>query len=409
MCTTPLPRLPHTPHNYISHHLSLLLLVGFPPRHHTCHHVTRRVLPVFTVLKRVPAPALSLSLFMDRLTPNPSFRPSRPTTRTRTRSRPMSPSPRPNHRRPFTDAIPSTMFITTDYDYNCISPSSPDQDLIFSMSPIQSHILSSSPPPREPVNVMSLRNKPNKKNSPPLSPLLYSFPRPSRLHSYIKQTPAPNTLTSKPLTRISQNKTLVSSRSSRTALRVDDRPLTASLIDSFSTQTQKQCESDVVSSPPRPTSTRSPHDSDSHPSSPIPIPKHKPRQADPGPFVAHPISPHPLDGTPLPSSGIASHVGRHSGNPPPSSGSSASLEPLHRIEGFDESACDSLVIDDDKSSYPDFYSSIVSSTAYSISDSTAPFRFSRYLDPEPIMDQGLDKSDGGGRFLMHQTARGHRG
>lgn len=359
---------------------------------------------------------------MDRLTPAASFRTTRPPTRSRNRTRPMSPSPRPSLRRPFTDSAPSTMFITTDYDYDYISSSSPDSDLIFNMSPIQSHILPSSPPGREPINVMTLRNKTQRKNSPPLSPLLYSFPRPSRLHPYMKQnTSAPkDILSSKPLASLSQNlgaltldsmRSAPSPRGTEAGLTAEERPLAASLVDSISPHTQKR----IVTAPPNP--TRSPLDS--HPSSPIPIPRHTPRQSDPGPFVSHTISSPPLSTylsrglgcAPLPSSGIASHVASAgfrsarkatSGDVSPA-GSSASVEPL-RIEGFDTSESE-LETDNEKvaAPFPDFRSSVVSSTACSFSDS-APFRFSRFLDSDPE-DQRLESADGEterGTFLMQE-------
>jgi hypothetical protein len=339
---------------------------------------------------------------MDRLTPAPSFRTTRPSTRSRTRTRPMSPSPRPNLRRPFTDSVSSAMFITTDYDYDYIPPSSLDSDLIFNMSPIQSHILPSSPPGREPVNVMTLRNKMQRKNnSPPLSPLLYSFPRPSKLHPYMQQnTAAPKDIfPSKPLSSISQNLSTLALDSMRSASPlhgtepgqgVEARPLAASIADSFLHHPQKQ---EVIQTSH---ATRSPLDS--HPSSPIPIPRHTPRQSDPGPFVTHSISSHQpsaplsynLEGTPLPSSGIASHVayaglrstGRTASGDTLPLGSSASPEPL-RIEGFDESECDQPETDNKKiaATLPDLPLSVVSSTAYSFSDS-APFRFPMFLDSD---------------------------
>ena len=367
---------------------------------------------------------------MDRLSTAASLRTTRPSTRSRNRTRPMSPSPRPNLRRPFADPVSSTMFITTDYDYNYISPSSPDSDLIFNMSPIQSHILPSSPPGREPINVMTLRNKAPKKNSPPLSPLLYSFPRPSRLHPYMKQntTASKDILSSKPLSSISQNfgaLTLDSVRSAPSSQEIEagpigeDRPLAASLVESILPPIQKR----EVIAPSNP--TRSPLQS--QPSSPIPIPRHTPRQSDPGPFVTQSIpSPplsthfsHKIDCTPLPSSGIASHVAsaglrsvgkNHSGNTSPA-GSSASLEPL-RIEGFDasESECNLLETGDEKISAPsaDFRSSVVSSTAYSFSDS-APFRFSRFLGPDPKDHNSEESADGEteyGTFLMQKNFAG---
>ena len=293
------------------------------------------------------------------------------------------------------------------------------------MSPIQSHILPASPPGREPVNVMTLRNKTQRRNnSPPLSPLLYSFPRPSRLHSYTKQqnSAAPkDSLSSKPLSFISQNAgtlTLDSVRSSsptRTILagEAEDRPLTASLTDSFLPHIQKS----DVSPPPNP--ARSPPNS--HLSSPIPIPRHTPRQSDPGPFVPDTTSFHlhslKTDDAPLPSSGIASHVvyagfrsvGRiASGNAPPP-GSSASQDPP-RIEGFDETKCDSLEIC--RAECPQCFPEMRpfgDSTPSAVSDS-APFRFSRFLDPDPL-DHTLDtalRAEHRDIFLMEGTLASDR-
>jgi len=347
---------------------------------------------------------------MDRLTPSASFRPTRPPTRSRNRTRRMSPSPRPNLRRPVTDPVPNTTFITTDYDFDYISPSSPDSDLIFSMSPVQSYILPSSPPGREPINVMTLRNIPQRRISPPLSPLLYSFPKSSRVHPYMKQnTPAPKEiLSTKPLSSISQNlgaMTLDSRHSQPSSPPTEAepvaelRPLVASLVDSIMPHTPKR----PVIPPSKP--TRSPFDC--RPSSPIPIPRHTPREFDPGPFISHTISSPPLsshfDCTPLPSSGIASHVASagfrtagkdFSSNASPE-GSSASMVAL-RIEGFDASeseGADPLETDNERLAavFPELRSSVVSSTAYSISDS-APFRFSMFLDSDPE-DQRSENAD----------------
>ncbi|KAF8494538.1 hypothetical protein JB92DRAFT_2834933 [Gautieria morchelliformis] len=362
------------------------------------------------------------SVSMDRLAPAPSFRTTRP-TRSRTRTRPMSPSPRPNLRKPFTDSVSSTMFITTDYDYDHMSPSSPDSDFIFSMSPIQPHILPSSPPGREPVNVMTLRNKMQRKNnSPPLSPLLYSFPRPSKVHPYMQQnTAAPKDIfPSKPLASISQNLgtwALDSVRSASPSHRteagqgIEDRPLAASIADSFLHHAQKQ-EAIQPSHP-----TRSPLDS--QPSSPIPIPRHNPRQSDPGPFVTHSISQpsaplsYNLESTPLPSSGIASHMVytglRSAGRT--ASGSSASPEPL-RIEGFDESECGPPDTDNERiaAALPDLPLSVASSTAYSFADS-APLRLPMFLDSDPG-DKSSGSADGSaekGNPVAQRDGYLHRG
>ncbi|KAF8583328.1 hypothetical protein K439DRAFT_66070 [Ramaria rubella] len=348
---------------------------------------------------------------MDRLTPAPSFRPTRPLTRSRGRNtRPMSPSPRPSTRRPFIDPVSTTMFINTDCDYDFISSSSPDSELVFNMSPIHSHFLPSSPT-REPVNVMNLRNKNQRKTeSPPLSPLLYSFPRPSRLQSYMKQNVSTSRdLASRPLSSISQNMSVLSldhrtrsesaSYGTQAGTIRETRPLAASLLErSFLPPVQNHGPKDIALS----NSSHSAHHIYS--SSPIPIPRHSPRQSDPGHFVIHPPSPPSanfspnFNETPLPSSGIASHVGatntRSAGydcakTASPTGSPASSL----RIEGFDDSECCIQETDQEQSaeSFMDTGGSpSASSTAYSYSGS-GPFKFSRFLGPVSNANEGSYK------------------
>ncbi|KAF8505335.1 hypothetical protein BU17DRAFT_101021 [Hysterangium stoloniferum] len=332
---------------------------------------------------------------MDRFTPT---RPSRPSTRTRHRPRHMSPSPRPLSRRPFTE--PSTLFITTDYDF--ISPSSMESDLIFHMSPVHTHFFPPPPPNGEPINVMTLRNKPETKpKPPPLSPLLYSFPRPPRLHPYMnKNASTRKDIVSKPLSSISQNTgvpTIIDPRAPPTSTAVpasDLRPLISSFI--------------AVSPPPRRLDTpstaattattkrrdaRSPHSAYS--SSPIPIPRHIPRQSDLGYFDLNPSSPvagHPVSievtgmldfqGTPYASSGIASHAST-TGFADTAHSMSPAASPDRRraaVTDFDDG-------DDDGSARSDgsvggsMGGFSLSGNAYS-SAGSGPFRLARFLEPE---------------------------
>ena len=258
----------------------------------------------------------------------------------------MSQSPRPASCRPFAEPA-STMFITTDYDRDCISPSSPDSDLIFNMSPIHSHFLPSSPSSPEPVDLMAWRARPQGParrvtSSPPLSPLLYAFPRPSHPTGCTKQTTGNRH--DSPLTPAGPNTGAApADRRARTSCEpeagpaVDARPLAASLLDAPPVPAQPgQCpKSAPAPSPQRPARLHA------HPSSPIPIPRNKPRRSDPGPFVGRPAPAliRSLDyHDTLASSGIASRGGLGPGGGGPAHASAASRTPVRRIEGFDDAA-----------------------------------------------------------------------
>jgi len=383
---------------------------------------------------------------MDHYAPTPSFRIGRPLTRTRPRARAMSPSPRPTHlnlrRRSFADS--STMFITPSTDYNnMFSPSSPDSDLIFSMSPVHTHFYPPPPPNSEPVNVMTLRNKTptTVEKQPPLSPLLYTFPRPSRLHPYMnKSADSRREILSKPLSAISQNTgtPTIDHRVRRVASSDVAAPQgVPTLSDSLLARSSTPPSSKVGT---KESSLASPSSSHSHithssfsssplraySSSPIPIPHHTPRQSDPGvydlvPSVSASHSPPPIylyNGTPIPSSGLIAPTSPVTVPLPHSNAAPASVTQIEfetDTPPSSESAADPHVIPIERDmdlSYPAydhdaFYketsiqdtisvaalpdipawrATVVSNASGNYSPSSAgsdPFRFSEYLQTKP--------------------------
>ncbi|KIJ54780.1 hypothetical protein M422DRAFT_42007 [Sphaerobolus stellatus SS14] len=281
---------------------------------------------------------------MDRYTPATSFRTGRPLTRTRPRTRLMSPSPRPHHsHRSFTES--STLFIANPDPSDVDS----DVDLIFTMSPIRTCFYPPPSPNAKPVNVMTLRNKTPRAQtrSPPLAPLLYSFPQPSRLHTTFlgaKKDSTGGLSSLRPLSAVSQNTRYPVDRRVRRAVSDDGvvienggeagvPMLSSSLLgrspslSSSKQGTKAETSPSTRSRPHSPASLSSTYSSAprAYPSSPIPIPRHTPRESDPGVYdldidvdvdvenpssfnePLSPLSPLPRGSrspSPLPSSGL---------------------------------------------------------------------------------------------------------